>query len=219
LEIRLGVAARLNDGTMAGRVSKVVLDPNKGVVTHLVIHRAENRGPDRLVPVDQVLVGDEEQVQLRIGRQELEEEVRFDPDYFITLEYGDWPGPYPVTAQPIVAWGRPYPAEGLPLEPPEPATELPFVAAGTPHPPAGSIVLEPEMRVFAFEGQPLGRVVEVLSDPQSGVATYLVLVDNQGDAVNRLVPTSWIRSVQGSDITLAVGPRVVERLSVYPEVG
>ncbi len=219
MEIRLGAEVRLSDGTVAGRVSKVVLDPGKGVVTHLVVCGPMAGDPGRLVPVEEALTGNEREVQLRADRQALAAEPSFDPDDFITLEYGDWPGPYPVTAQPIVAWGRPYPAEGLPLRPPEPPAALPFVAVeAAGEAPAGSTVLAPDMQVRAFGGQPLGHVAEVLSDRPSGRATYLVVVDPQGEAVNHLVPVSWIRSVQGMTITLVVGPRVVERLAVYPEL-
>ncbi len=216
LEIRLGVKVVLNDGTPAGRVNKVVLEPAKGDITHLVVGDGGALRQGRMVPIGRVLAGNEERVQLTIGRDELEASPEFDEDDFVPLEYGDWPGPYPMASQPIVAWGRPYPVEGLPLAPPEPLPELPYVADWALHKPAGTTTLAPGMDVLAFEGQPLGRVARVLGDTETGKATYLVLVDSWEGGENRLVPVSWIREVRDGRIVLVVGPRVVRELAPYP---
>lgn len=216
MEIRLGVEVLLNDGTVAGRLEKVVLEPAKGTPSHIVVSDADGRGPRRIVSVDRVMAGTDDRIRLAIGRAELEASPEFDPDDFVPLEYGDWPGPYPVAAQPIVAWGRPYPAEGLPLPPPEPPVELPFIPPTAQVRPPGSIVLEPGMRVAGFEGQPIGIVEKVLTDSRSGKVTYLVIAGDWDEGHNRLVPARWIREVSGRDITLVVGPRVVRQLAPYP---
>lgn len=216
MEIRLGAQVLLQDGTTAGRVSKVVLEPAKGTVSHLVVRDGDLR-PGRLVAADRVVSGGGEQVRLAIGRRELEASPEFDEDDFVPLEYGDWPGPYPVAAQPIVAWGRPYPVEGLPLPPPEPVAELPYTTRAAPARPEGLVVLQPGMRVNGFEGQAIGLVEDVLSDARTGKATYLVVAGDWPDARNRLVPASWIRRVRDHEITLVVGPRVIGELAPYPE--
>ncbi len=217
MEIRLGARVLLDDGTVAGRVSKVVLEPAKGTVSHLVVRDGAQLRPGRLVPVERVISGSEEEVRLAIGRGELEQAPEFDEDDFVPLEYGDWPGPYPVGAQPIVAWGRPYPVEGLPLPPPEPVAELRYTAASTRLQQEGAAVLAPGMRVLAFEGQKIGRVEEVLADARTGKATYLVVAGDWPGGGNRLVPASWVREVRDREITLVVGARVVGELAPYPE--
>ena len=217
MEIRLGARVVLSDGQAAGRVSKIVLEPGKGTVSHLVIDDGRAPGAGRLVPLERVASSDEEVVQLAIGRQTLERLPEFDPDDFVPLEYGDWPGPYPVWAQPIVAWGRPYPVEGLPLPPPEPLGELPYVAERRPGQPPGVVLLEPGMRVSSFEGQPIGYVERVLADSPTAKATYMVVAGGWEDAPNRLVPVSWVRQVRDREVVLVVGPRVVRELAPYPE--
>lgn len=215
MEIRLGAEVLLSDGTVAGRVSKVVLEPAKGVVSHLVIHDGGPLQTSRLVPADRMLAGHQGRVRLAVSRAELEALPAFDEDDFVPLEYGDWPGPYPIAAQPIVAWGRPYPTEGLPLPPPEPLAELPYLAPSARVHPEGSIILEPGMRVFAFEGQPIGQVEDVLADARTGKATYIIVAGAWETGRNRLVPVSWVREVRGRDITLVVGPRVINELAPY----
>jgi sporulation protein YlmC with PRC-barrel domain len=216
LDIRLDAAVLANDGTPVGRVSKVILEPSKGLISHLVVRNGPALGRGRLVPVDQVVPGETEPVRLTISKAELEAAPAFDEDDFVPLEYEDWPGPYSVSALPIVAWGRPYPVEGQPLAPPEPLAELPFLLPGA-QPAVGDVVLAPGMRVLSYEGQLLGRVEDVLGDARTGRATYLVLGVNGEEGANRLVPVSWIREVRGSEIILVVGPRVVGHLAPYPE--
>lgn len=215
MEIRLGVEVLLNDGSVAGRLEKVVLEPAKGAPSHIVVADGQLPPQGLIVPVGRVMAATQDRVRLAMDRAELEALPEFDPDDFVSLEYGDWPGPYPVSSQPIVAWGRPYPVEGRPLAPPEPPAELPYVAEGTEPQPPGTIALAPGMRVAAFEGQPLGLVERVLTDPETGKATYLVVAGEWKDGANRLVPASWIRGVDGRDIVLVVGPRVVEELASY----
>jgi len=217
VEIRLGAEVRLNDGAVAGRLIKVVLEPAKGTVSHIVVADGGRLRPARLVPVDHVIAGEQEQVRLAIGRAELEAAPEFDEDDFVPLEYGDWPGPYPIAAQPIVAWGRPYPVEGLPLAPPEPPAELPYIAPSARGRAEGAVVLDPGMLVTGFEGEPIGLVEEVLSDPRTGKATYLVVAGEWDENHNRLVPVSWIGQVLGREIVLVVGPRVIRQLAPYPK--
>ncbi len=215
MELRLGARVLLSDGSVAGKVSRVVLEPAKGAPTHIAVAGGEGL-PERLVPLERVSAAGDEQVRLTMGRAELEQLPEFDSDDFVPLEYGDWPGAYPVDGQAIVAWGRPYPTEGLPLPPPEPPAELPFVAQAAQSRPPGSIVLEPGMRVAAFQGEPIGIVEQVITDPGTGRVTYLVVAGDWGDGGNRLVPSSWIREVSGWDITLVVGARVIRQLATYP---
>lgn len=216
MEIRLGARTLLRDGAVIGRVGKVVLEPAKGAITHLVVLVEGTPQAARLVPVDQVAHSDEEEVHLAVDGAEFGALPEFDPDDFVPLEYGDWPGPYSVTALPIVAWGRPYPAEGLPLRLPEPPGELAYYAEWAPQRLPESPVVARGMRVHSFEGEPLGQVDRVLGDAETGKATYLVISGAPG-AEGRLVPASWIRQVRDGDITLVVGAGVVRRLAAYPE--
>lgn len=216
MEFRLGAQVLLSDGAVAGKVSKVVLEPAKGAPTHIVVDEGERPRPGRLVPVERVATTEEVLLRLAMGRGEFERLPEFDPDDFVPLEYGDWPGVYPVAAQPIVAWGRPYPTEGLPLAPPEPLAELPFITQTAQCRPPGHVVLEPGMRVAAFQGQSIGVVEEVIADPTTGKVTYLVVAGDWGDGGTRLVPSSWIREVDGWDIILVVGQRVIRQLAPYP---
>ncbi len=67
----LGAHARCSDGA-AGRVTRVVVDPRTGAVTHLVVTPRHHDGFSRLVPLDRVAPGPtEDEVTLACTRAEL----------------------------------------------------------------------------------------------------------------------------------------------------
>jgi sporulation protein YlmC with PRC-barrel domain len=81
-QFTIGVDATCTDG-VCGKVSRVVVDPVAGVVTHLVVEPKHRQGEGRLVPLD-LVDARPDQVQLRSTTAEFEqleaaEETQFLP--------------------------------------------------------------------------------------------------------------------------------------------
>lgn len=211
-----------------GTLNRVVIDPQTGQVTHIVVEKGWLFVEDKVVPVDWLDRATEEGIFLRADVEGLEEL----PD-FVELHY--------ISAEAI--------PEEVPREPPEEAPEpkdkpaprsfywYPPVGVtwwhaqgymgypgtfGYPRPgyvpdveeniPEGTVALKEGAHVVSREGKRVGDVEQILVDPQEGRATHLVISRGLLLQEEKLVPTSWIEDVTESEVFLIVGADLIDRL-------
>lgn len=186
MEIDIGAEVFARDGKL-GVVEKVVMDPARRLITHLVIGSGVFAHRERVVTLDQVASGDRHRVDLNLTLADaavlpeyLEEHFQRrneDPFGQVVPSGIFWPSE-------IVGWYKP----------------------DTPHEPlpSGAIEISPGTEVCCTDGC-IGRVEEVLLDQETGQATGMVV--RRGFFFHRefTAPIDWIEAV-GSD-------RVLLRLS------
>ena len=188
----IGVPARCSDG-ICGRVTQVVVDPIKDVVTHLIVEPQHREGLGRLVPIDRAEAGAEE-VRINCTRAELETLERAEETRFL-------PG-----------------VEGSFGYEPEEVQLWPYYGGNTTVPvtvdtlPAGEVGVRRGEEVHATDGR-IGEVEGLIVDPRNHHVTHLLL--KEGHLFGRkevAIPIASVKAVDDTGVSLSVSKGEVEEL-------
>lgn len=215
MEYSKGTPVVTADGSAAGRLAKIVVDPVTDEVTHLVVEKGVVRKQTRVVPIDRVKSATSGEICLQVEADHLDELPTFEEDCYVMLDdeemertgmgagtdlnrapalYGYWPvsgggaGPLPGTA----------PAR--------------FVADTCTNVPSGAAVLSEGTVVVGADDRELGRIERVISqdDDPEGRVSHFVISQGTVRKKRRLVPIEWVERIEDRKVRLAVGSRTVE---------
>lgn len=198
------------DGTGLGDVERLVIDPSRATVTHLVIAKGFFFPDERVVPVELVTAADDERVELR-GDIELDDLDAFESTHYLPADEHGVGGVAPEAAvgSPVI-WGYPFVA-GLGAYPAYPAYGVdPGTTATVRHVPEGSSVVEGGSQVVAADGTDVGKVREATVDERGALVS--IDVDPGWFRSAQTVPAHLIASIGEDEIVLAVGPKTLEHL-------
>ena len=192
------------DGKDVGRLARVVIDPRSNEITHIVVHRGLLFTEDKLVPISLVAAGTEDRVTLRDAAKDLTTLTDFEEMHFIPTNNEDTPF-YPMGQAPALYW---YPPVGAPILPP-PITET------TENIPEGTIALREGAQVITAEGESVGTIEQILTDPLADRVTHFLISQGLLFPEKKLIPMSWVSEVNEDEVRLAVGKRTLENLQHY----
>jgi uncharacterized protein YrrD len=211
---------RTADGRDAGRVDRVVLDPQTKEVSHIVVRQGLLFTEDKVLPVSLIANAAEEGVALRAAAADLEALPPFEETYYIRLEEDEWRGSptrfgpgyalplywYPSSiagAAPGYLWAPP----GGPDAPSRIQTERNI--------PQGTVAVQTGAKVISADDKHVGDVEEVLTDPEADRITGLIISQGLFLKDKKRVPAEWIHLITEEAVHLAVVSRTLERLRVY----
>lgn len=214
MQFKEGASVFTWDGEEVGDIDRVVLDPKTKEVTHVVVQKGFLFTTDKIVPVSLIDVATEDRVTLREDAGDLEalpdfeekqyfpiteiEEREVSPTGYVRPLY--W---YPPAG--LTWWGAP--SYGYPLPP--------YVIRTERHVPEGTVALEEGATVVSSDGEHVGDVEAVLTDPEGDRATHLVISRGLLLTETKLVPTTWVSTVMEDEVHLAVGSRLLNALPEY----
>ncbi len=164
----IGAAARCADG-VCGKVTRVVVDPVKRAVTHLVVQPRHWPGLGRLVPLDLVDAATTEEVRLRCTRAEFDR-LGFaeDTDFAPRTSPDQYPG---YSAEQMVMWPYYSPIGGEDIPPTredEPAGGYGSLS------PSEVVDVRRNKRVYATDGE-IGRVEGLVINSGSHHVSHVLL--------------------------------------------
>jgi sporulation protein YlmC with PRC-barrel domain len=160
MDIPLNAHVVCTDGS-GGKTVAVVLNPSTEEVTHIVVSEPGFLGESVLVPLEYISESSPEQVRLRLSRKELAAQSPFVESDMIALP------PSYTFATP----GLGYPPGGAYWSAELTNDDLPTLHASVPK---GELTLQYGDSVEASDGH-IGRIDELLIDPQTNEITHLVL--------------------------------------------
>jgi uncharacterized protein YrrD len=223
LRLKKGARVFTSDGKELGRVERVVIDPRGDEVTHLVIEKGLFLVKDKLLPVQLVKTATEDRIVLLEGSEELRALPDFEDVQYVLANPPNpgqrnrspesYPSPmywYPPIGT-IWSGGGGYVADWRAYAYPSP----PYVAHEAKNIPEGAVALEEGARVIGKEGERIGEVDEILTDPESEKVTHLVISRGLLNKRRKLVPVTWLGQVHQDEIHLVVSSQVVENLDEY----
>jgi uncharacterized protein YrrD len=70
-------------------------------------------------------------------------------------------------------------------------------------------------KVIAADGEPVGKVEQILTDPQADRVTDVVVTNGLLSKERKRVPISWISQVREDEVRLAVGSHLLDKLRAY----
>ena len=206
-ELKIGSPVMVTDGNY-GRLKQVVLDPHEERVVALLVQR-HGMGSSHtvVVPEGDVANASENEVHLKISREQAEGLPECGPDNALVVE--DWKyeadeESFAVRGSQGMEIGRPPTAQrpGM-LEDQLATTERTRLALG----------LRAGHQVFCKDGH-AGKVSHLLLN-QKGQVTGFVMHAGHLPGHNLIVPVAWVQDVDRENVHLSVEKRAMENLAEY----
>jgi uncharacterized protein YrrD len=202
------------DGEKVGEVERVVINPRINEVTHIVVRQGFLFTEDKVVPVDLIASATDERVALREDAGDLDAVPNFEEEHYIPLDEmekrrTETPAYFPSP----VYWYPPYYTH--PYGPPGPLLMRPVVKETEQNIPEGTVALEEGARVLTADGEHVGDVEQVLTEPQADRVTHFVIAEGLLFKDRKLVPYHWVTWIGEQEVHLAVGSSFLESLPEY----
>lgn len=217
MQFKDGANVYTASGEQVGHIDRVVLDPKTKKVTHIVVRKGFLFKQDKVVPIDLIAFAAEDQVALRSDADDLELLPNFEEEHYVVLDEAelarmearpDFPAPlYPYLPIYQAAYGA---GQAHP-----PSRPKPYVIQTEQNIPEGEVALEEGAKVISADGKRVGKVEEVLTDPQADRAIHFVVSGGLLLKERKLIPATWVDRVHENEVHLAVGSTMFEVLREY----
>ena len=202
------------DGKAVGHIDRVVIDPRTREVTHVVVQKGLLFTEDKVLPISLISGATDDEVILREDVGDLEslpdyEETSYTPldEYERTqLRDEDYIAP--------LYWYPPYPGLGWGTYPAAFAAPR-YIVHTVENIPEGTVALKEGAKVISADGQHVGNVEQVLTDPEADRATHIVISQGLLLKNRKIIPTTWVASLNDDEVRLAVGANLLESLREY----
>jgi sporulation protein YlmC with PRC-barrel domain len=217
MQFRQNAGVHTADGKVAGRIDRVVLDPKTKEVTHIVVRKGFLFTDDKVIPMDLIDAASEAGVMLRENAGDLQALPLFEETHHVRAAESpptQAGGDIRVNDTPSFYW---YPLMGgvPPIAVADPLTPG-YVAETEQNIPEGTVALKEGAKVIAADGQHVGNVEQVITDPRVGRIMNLVI--SQGILVKerRQVPFTWVSTVREHEVHLTVASQIIDELGFMP---
>jgi uncharacterized protein YrrD len=225
LELKRGAEIQTADGDKIGQIDRVVIDPRTKEVTHLVVRKGGLFSEDRVLPAGFIQTASEDQLTLSAEDINLEDLPLFEEEHYVLNDDRDLPDTIHDQTLSSFYWYPPlsltYPACTLPATGPGVTTRSYMDNPGTLHIekniPEGTVAMNAGAKVYASDGEVVGSVERVFTDPRSDQATHLLISKGLLVKERKLVPAWWIEHIKTDEIHLAVSTKVLEHIQPYEE--
>ncbi len=203
-----GATIFMMNGKQVGRIDRVVINRKTQVVTHLVIRTGAFITQDKVVPIDLVCAGEQDQPVLRCCTSQLAQMTDFGMTHYRAMNDAElpWDEEREPRLLPPVSWCLAYPALSVGLY-----VGQPNMRGTRVNIPASTVAVREGAKVVSADGQHLGHVERVLTSPPTDRATYFQL-SKGWPRKKKLVPFEWVDQLDEDQVRLAVGARTVEDL-------
>ncbi len=217
MEIQTGAQVKTIDDKVLGKVDRVVIDPGSMAVTHLVVQKGLLLTSDKVLPMDWVTSSSGDEVILKQEVTELDNLPDFEENYVRQLGPGE-PETDTVSTD--------YMARPYYWYPPLGASPVPYagIYAGPPlriereqNIPGGTVALKEGAMVYDKDGDQVGNVERLYTDPDTGKSSHFVLSSGFLFKDRKLIPTQWVKWMEEDKIHLGVGSRFLEDLPPFTE--
>ena len=83
--------------------------------------------------------------------------------------------------------------------------------------PENTVALAEGAKVISEDGEHVGDVEKVMTDPGSNLASSVVISKGIIKKDRKIIPVRWIREINEDEIKLAVGSHLVEKLEPFED--
>jgi uncharacterized protein YrrD len=214
MRLQKGATVSSWDGDKIGSIDRVVLNPKTKEVTHVIVEKGFLFTTDKVVPISLVGTATEDKVTLRQGASDLDKLPDFEKKYYVRVTDPQEDRAPEAEYVPPLYWYPPIGLRWWGVPGYDYATPA-YVVRTERHIPEGTVPLEEGAKVVSSDGEHMGDVEAVLTDPQQDRATHLVISKGLLFKDRKLVPTTWISRVMEAQVLLGVGTGLVHSLPEY----
>ncbi len=214
MRIKLGAPVKSEDNKKIGEIDRVVIDPSDEAITHVVVNKGLLFKEDKLVPISMVAMIDDGEVHLRATDDEINNMGDFEKELY--LDYDELAhvdkNQVGYSARMIM-----YPPSGIPTMAAGPRYIPPVFVRVMKNITLDYAAIVEGADVIGLEGEKVGEVEEVIMDPKLDRATYFVISKGFLFKQRKLVPISWVKTLEDAKVQLIVNETIIEQLPEYPE--
>ena len=190
MELKEGTTVHTSDGKDAGRLSRVVIDPETNEVTHVVIKRGLINKEDKVIAVDKIAFSTPDEVTLLCNAEELNEMSPLEIAQYVAVS-GPRGGDEHFT---------------------NPAPERYVVSELIRTIPDELVALKEGAPVLSADHEQVGHIERVITPPDSGQVTYFIVSQGLLLKARKLVPIEWVASLRDDKVFLDVGTQQLKDL-------
>lgn len=216
MQFKENAVVSTSDGQKVGRIDRVVISPESKELTHIVVKKGLLFTEDKVVAVDHVDATSEDQVILKSNIENPDELPNFEESHYIPAFNEDERIPDNLAKLRPLAWY--YPLPGAPwwrFEADHGYGKPPYLHTTELNIPDGTVPLEEGAEVLTRDGEHVGDVERVYSEPDENRVTHLLVSKGFISKEKKLVPTMWVDNVLEDRVRLAVEKEIIERLPAY----
>jgi uncharacterized protein YrrD len=200
-------------GEKIGTVSRVVIDAKTKDVTDVVVERGGLLNKEeKVVPVGLVDLENEERIMLRETNQTVDDFSDYETTHYVPVEQAGAPYENVEAAY----W---YPPVNFQMQMPQPgliSDAVPDRVIQTESSiPEGRIAISEGAQVLSADGQHIGDVEQVITDAESKSVTHFVIGKGFLLKEHKMVPVSWVSSMDEEQLRLSVDSTLFDRLPDY----
>jgi uncharacterized protein YrrD len=214
MQFKEGANVFTSDGQKVGSIDRIVIDPQTKEVTHVVVQKGFLFTEDKVVPLSLVGPSTEDRVTLREDAGDLERLPDFKETHYV------WKGEEETRTAQEAGYALPlywYPPVNTVWWYPgyHGYAKSPYVLKTERNIPEGTVALEEGAKALSSDGEHVGDVERVFTEPQENRATHLLLSQGLLLKQRKLVPTRWVTHVFEDEVHLAVGSHLLDALPEY----
>jgi uncharacterized protein YrrD len=217
MEIRAGAQVKTARDEVVGKVDRVVIDPGTMEVTHVVVQKGFLFTTDKIVPMEWIASAIEDLVILKPNVSSFDALLDFEETYYVPLDEevpgtGSLPSEYFARSYywypPIGHGTLGYPdVYGIPPARIETEQNIP----------EGTVAVKEGADVIDKNGDQVGDVERIYTDPRTKQATHFVLSSGLLLKERKLVPIHWVTKFEEDKVYLDVGAKFLERIPPFQE--
>ena len=194
-------------GEHVGELKRVVLDSQSHEISHLVIEKGIFIKEDKVIPIGLIDAQEDDRIGLKVAAEELNDFPAFSGTKFKLFKDKDDDGLRTYNYVSNYHWWSSGKALGYA------APRLVNQRLGNI--PENSIALKEGAIVMAPNGEKLGYLERIISDPKSHEISHVVVSDGGINPTKRLAPIFWVSEISAKEIDLVVRQKHFEKLPEY----
>lgn len=208
-----GVDVYSSDDEKIGTLHRVVMDPKTKEVTHIVVKEGLLFTEDKVVPMDLVGSVTEDRISLQGSKEHLDELPEYEETHYVRPDATTEGEVNPDT----LYWNPPadWSAAGFGRYPVTFFPQSLYVQKTEKNIPDGMIALAQGAKVVAEDGEHVGNIETLITDPKDDRVTHVVVSSGLLLKERKIIPAYWLSSVSDDEVHLSVESRLLERLPEY----
>ena len=218
IELNEGTDVFTQSGEQVGKVNRFVMDPATQEVTHIIVQKGWLFTEDKVVPIGMIKSATDEKVILNEDLSDFDRLPPFEETHYVRA-YDQSINPriaddYPTGQRaPGYYWYPPhgyigYPAYGLGSYSWPPVATMRNI-------PEDAVALQEGSDVMSSDGEHVGDIERLLLEPETNKTTHFVISQGLLFKDRKMVPASWVRSIEEDKVQLTVSSQVLENLPPY----
>lgn len=204
------------DGEEAGKIKRVVIDPETKEATHIVVQKGFLLKEDRVIPMSLVGKTNEENLKLRADSGNLDSFPEFEESHYIATEMTQQSAAHSSSGIGSLYWYPPVAAQwATDTQSNARTTSKAYIKETTQNIPTDTVALKEDASVYGSDDELIGNLETVITKTPEDKVTHLLVSQGLIWTGKKLVPATWISHVGEEKVTLSVSSEFIEGLPNY----